>query len=101
MPWARAVLWGWRQARTTARFAPKSFKPELKCTAVWATVIALARSLTSHYLGPLINWAAPNGMTLSFSPQFGLNDYSLPRLYRFGVSYEIDQLFSRFHRGAQ
>jgi len=56
--------------------------------------------LTSHYLGPLINWEGPNGMTLSFSPQFGLNNYSIPRLYRFGVSYEIDQLFSRFHRGA-
>jgi len=58
-------------------------------------------SQTSHYVGPLINWTAPNGMTLSFSPQFGLNDYSLPRIYRFGVSYEIDQLFSRFHRGTQ
>ena len=57
--------------------------------------------LTSHYLGPLINWEAPNGMTLSFSPQLGLNDYSLPRLYRFGVSYEIDQFFSRFHRGVR
>jgi hypothetical protein len=56
---------------------------------------------TSHYLGPLINWTAPNGITFSFSPQFGLNDYSIPRLYRFGVSYEIDQLFSRFHRGAR
>jgi len=58
-------------------------------------------SQTSHYVGPLINWTAPNGMTLSFSPQFGLNDYSLPRIYRFGFSYEIDQLFSRFHRGTQ
>ena len=56
---------------------------------------------TSHYLGPSINWTAPNGVTLSFSPQFGLNDYSIPRLYRFGVSYEIDQLFSRFHRDAR
>jgi hypothetical protein len=56
---------------------------------------------TSHYLGPSINWTAPNGMTLSFSPQFGLNDYSIPRLYRFGVSYEIDQLFSRFHRSSR
>ncbi len=55
--------------------------------------------LTSHYLGPTINWSAPNGMTLSFSPQFGLNDYSIPRLYRFGVSYEIDQFWGRFRRG--
>jgi hypothetical protein len=57
--------------------------------------------LTSHYAGPAINWAAPGGMTFSFSPQFGLNDYSIPRLYRFGVSYEIDQFLSRFHRGAR
>ncbi len=52
--------------------------------------------LTSHYLGPAVNWSVPGGMTLSFSPQFGLNDYSLPRLYRFGVSYEIEQVVSRF-----
>lgn len=58
-------------------------------------------SQTSHYLGPLINWTTPKGMTLSFSPQFGLNDYSFPRLYRFGVSCEINQLFSRFHRGGR
>ena len=69
----------------------------------WSGRSATASAHTSHRTtsAPCINWAAPNGMTLSFSPQFGLNDYSLPRLYRFGVSYEIDQLFSRFHRGGQ
>ncbi|HLH08614.1 MAG TPA: hypothetical protein VKW78_15355 [Terriglobales bacterium] len=50
--------------------------------------------LTSPYLGPSINWEAPGGMTLSFGPHFGLNNYSIPVLYRFGVSYEIQQLFS-------
>ncbi len=50
---------------------------------------------TSHYLGPAINWAAPSGFTLSFSPQFGLNDNSVPRLYRFGIAYEISQVFGR------
>ncbi len=55
--------------------------------------------LTSHYLGPTVNWSAPNGMTLSFSPQFGLNHYSIPRLYRFGIRYEIEQFLSRFRRG--
>ena len=54
---------------------------------------------TSHYLGPAINWSAPNGMTFSFSLQFGLNDYSIPRLYRFGVQYEIEQIVNRFRRG--
>jgi hypothetical protein len=50
---------------------------------------------TSQYLGPTINWTSPAGLTLSFSPQFGLNDYSVPRLYRLGVSYEISQVFER------
>ena len=53
---------------------------------------------TSQYLGPAINWTSPGGTTISFSPQFGLNDYSVPRLYRFGVSYEIPQLLSHFHK---
>jgi hypothetical protein len=57
---------------------------------------SLGTQATSHYLGPAINWTSPNGMTFSFSPQFGLNDYSLPRLYRFGASYEIDQVLSHF-----
>ena len=56
---------------------------------------------TSHYAGPTINWSAPGGVTLSFSPQFGLNDYSVPHLYRFGVAYEIDQFLSRIRRQPQ
>ena len=43
--------------------------------------------LTSQFLGPTVNWSSPNGVTLSFSPSFGLNDYSVPRLYRFGIGY--------------
>jgi hypothetical protein len=50
---------------------------------------------TSHYLGPTVNWSAPSGVTLTFSPQFGLNNNSVPRLYRFGVSYEVSQIFGR------
>jgi hypothetical protein len=56
---------------------------------------------TSQYFGPAINWTAPNGTTFTFSPQFGLNDYSIPRLYRFGVSYEIEQFLGLFHREAK
>ena len=50
---------------------------------------------TSHYLGPAVNWSGPSGATVTFSPQFGLNDNSVPRLYRFGVSYEVSQIFGR------
>lgn len=51
---------------------------------------------TSHYLGPSVSWSVPSGMTLSFSPQFGLNDYSVPYLYRFAIGYEIGQFVSFF-----
>ena len=52
---------------------------------------------TAHYFGPTLNWTAPNGMTIGISPQAGLNSYSIPFLFRFSVSYEIEQIFSRFH----
>ena len=54
---------------------------------------------TSHYAGFTVNWSAPGNVTLSFSPQFGLNDYSIPRVYRFGVSYEIEQFLGIFRGG--
>jgi hypothetical protein len=62
---------------------------------------SLGTRLTSHYLGPAISWAAPGGITFSFAPQFGLNDYSIPRIYRFGVSYEIQQVLGRLRKEAR
>lgn len=55
--------------------------------------------LTSQYIGPAINWTSPNGTTFFFSPNFGINDYSVSRLYRFGVSYEIPQFSGYFRKG--
>jgi hypothetical protein len=54
---------------------------------------------TSHYLGPTVAFAIPSGPTLSFSPDFGLNDNSVGVIYRFKVSYELEQVFGHFHRG--
>ena len=53
---------------------------------------------TSHYLAPTASWEIPNGPTLKISPGFGLNDYSHGFLFRFGVSYEIQQLASKLRR---
>ncbi|HEY6305566.1 MAG TPA: hypothetical protein VI488_03785 [Candidatus Angelobacter sp.] len=50
---------------------------------------------TSQYVGPTVNWTSLSAWTLSFSPQFGLNDYSVPRIYRFGISREISQIFAK------
>lgn len=54
---------------------------------------------TSHYFGPDLAFNIPSGPTITFSPNFGLNDNSVHVLYRFKVSYELQQVFSHFHRG--
>jgi hypothetical protein len=56
---------------------------------------------TSQYLGPTIGFDIPKGPTITFSPSFGLNANSAGVLYRFKVSYEIQQVFGRFHRSPQ
>ncbi|HUO35319.1 MAG TPA: hypothetical protein VMU43_10045 [Candidatus Acidoferrum sp.] len=55
---------------------------------------------TSQYIGPTIGFTIPKGPTISFSPNFGLNDNSIGVIYRFKVSYEVQQLFSRLHNKA-
>ena len=80
-------------------FCPEKFQAGAEMYGGLGDGHSFGTRLTSHYLGPAINWSAPNGMTLSFSPQFGLNDYSIPRIYRVGISYEIEQFLSRFRRG--
>jgi hypothetical protein len=52
---------------------------------------------TSHYLAPTIAYDVPRGPTVSFSPNFGLNDNSVGAIYRIKVSYELQQLFHRNH----
>ena len=55
---------------------------------------------TSHYLGPVITWNIPRGPTLRLSPNLGLNNNSNGFLFRFMISYEIEQVFSKI-RGQQ
>jgi hypothetical protein len=50
---------------------------------------------TSHYFAPVLQWRAPGGTAFKASPGFGLNDHSHGFLFRFGVSYEIDQIAAR------
>ena len=50
---------------------------------------------TSHYLAPVLTLRTPAGYNFRFEPTFGLNDNSHRFLMRVGVSYEIDQIFSR------
>jgi len=50
---------------------------------------------TSQYLGPTLAFDVPKGPTIIFSPNFGLNDNSLGVIYRFKISYELQQIFHR------
>lgn len=53
---------------------------------------------TEQYAGPTVTFNAPHGLTLKFSPEFGLNDNSAGVLWRFGASYEIQQFRDWFRR---
>ncbi|HEU5457902.1 MAG TPA: hypothetical protein VFU68_04735 [Terracidiphilus sp.] len=54
---------------------------------------------TSHYAGPEVSYTPPRGPQIDFSPQFGLNANSASLLWRFKVSYEIQQFRDWFGRG--
>ncbi len=56
---------------------------------------------TSHYFGPTVGWSSAHGVTASFSPNFGLNDHSVARIYRIGLAYEVGQLSRFFSRRGQ
>lgn len=102
-PWEFGYAWGVSRPLALAAkshdctFCGEKFQAGVEMYGGLGERYSFGTSETSHYFGPTINWSAPNGMVLSFSPQFGLNDHSVPRLYRFGVSYEIDQFLGRFH----
>ncbi len=80
-------------------FCPEKFAAGAELYGGLGDRYSFGTRLTSHYLAPSVNWTSPGGTTFSFSPSFGLNDYSVPRLYRFGISYEIPQFLSAFRKG--
>ena len=82
-------------------FCPEKFQAGIEMYGGLGDTDGFGLHLTSQYLGPTVNWTTPNGMTVALSPQFGLNGYSIPVLYRFSVSYEFQQFFSHFHRSGQ
>jgi len=53
---------------------------------------------TSQYLGPILQFNIPKGPSIGFEPSFGLNANSVGVLWRFEVSYEIEQFFDQFRR---
>ncbi len=82
-------------------FCRENFAAGLELYGGLGTTDGFGWRATSQYIGPTIGFSIPRGPTISFSPNFGLNDNSLGVLYRFKVSYEVQQLFHKFHGSAQ
>jgi len=101
-PWEFGYAWGISRPLKLAAsahkcvFCPERFQAGLEMYGGLGDRYSFGLNQTSQYVGPTVNWSAPGNMTLSFSPQFGLNDYSIPRLYRFGIAYEIEQFLGIF-----
>jgi hypothetical protein len=79
-------------------FCRENFAAGLELYGGLGTTDGFGWTATSQYLGPIVSFAIPQGPTISFSPNFGLNDNSLGVLYRFKVSYEVQQLLHRLRR---
>jgi hypothetical protein len=101
-PWEFGYAWGIsRPLKLTAsakrcNFCAQRFQAGVEMYGGLGDRYSFGLNQTSHYIGPTMNWSIVNGPTLSFSPQFGVNDYSVPHLIRFGVSYEIEQFLEMF-----
>jgi len=82
---------------STSPFAAQNFTAGVEMYGGLGDTDSLTLGQTSHYIGPTINWTIPNGPRITASPNFGLTDDSLSRIYRFGVAYEIGQISRFFH----
>jgi hypothetical protein len=82
---------------STNPFAAQNFTAGMEMYGGLGDTDSLSLGQTSHYIGPTFNWTIPNGPRISASPNFGLTDSSVPRIYRFGVAYEIRQISRWFH----
>jgi hypothetical protein len=81
-------------------FCRENFSAGLEMYGGLGTTDSLGLKGTSHYLGPIIQFNIPKGPSIGFEPSFGLNSNSVGVLWRFKVSYEIEQFFGLFRKRA-
>ena len=104
-PWEFGYAWAvsrpFKLAASTHKcvFCAERFQAGLEMYGGLGDRYSLGLNRTSHYVGPTVDWSTPGNLTLSFSPQVGLNDYSIPRIYRFGIRYEIEQVLGILRGG--
>ena len=85
------------QARSkSCVFCRENFVAGLELYGGLGTTQSFGLNGTSHYLGPIVQFNVPKGPSIGFEPSFGLNASSVGLLWRFRVSYEVEQIFSYF-----
>jgi hypothetical protein len=77
------------------RFCPENFALGAELYGGLGERYSFGLHDTSHYLGPVLTWDIPRGPSVRLSPNFGLNHNSNGFLFRFMVSYEINQFIAR------
>jgi hypothetical protein len=81
-------------------FCRENFAAGLELYGGLGTTQSLGLKGTSGYLAPILLFNIPKGPSIGFEPGFGLNGNSVGLLWRFKVSYEVEQLFSHFRRNS-
>ena len=79
-------------------FCRENFNAGLELYGGLGTTEGFGWGKTSQYLGPIMQFNIPKGPSVGFEPAFGLNANSVGMLWRFKVSYEIEQ-FLRIFKG--
>jgi hypothetical protein len=79
-------------------FCRENFSAGLELFGGLGTTDRFEWKQTSQYLGPIVQFNIPKGPRIGFEPSFGLNANSVGVIWRFQVSYEIEQIFNAFHR---
>jgi hypothetical protein len=82
-------------------FCGENFAAGLEMYGGLGTTDSFGWKQTSQYLAPNLQFNIPRGPSITFGPSFGLNANSVGVLWRFQVSYEINQLFGHVRRNAR
>ena len=77
-------------------FCRENFQAGVEMYGGLGTTNGFGWEQTSQYLAPIIQLNIPKGPSIGFEPAFGLNANSVGVLWRFKVSYEIEQIFGRW-----
>jgi len=83
-------------SRKECVFCRENFSAGLELYGGLGTTDSIGWAKTSQYLGPVLQFNIPRGPSIGFESSFGLNANSVGVLWRFKVSYEIEQFFSMF-----